>query len=144
MKRRTFLQAVSAFVAVATVAPETLAIKPIDWQKWNEFELHYADGEIRALIINAKDETLNREARQKLAEMIKVKKDGLFVGDVASGQGSTLKANNLSNEFVMGFSLMMQPSGLAGCAVDGQLVRNRYAISDYQRAISLQPSERRG
>jgi hypothetical protein len=39
MDRRIFIQALSAFVAVATVAPDTLTIQPVDWLEWNELSL---------------------------------------------------------------------------------------------------------
>lgn len=131
MIRRDFLKAVSAFIAAAAVLPETLASQlAIDWDKWNEFELRFADGAIQSLIINGRDCTANPEARGKLAELMEVRNDGVFVGDVQTNHGTVLVVDNLPDTFTMGFHLKTQPSGVAACAVNGTLLKSASWVSD--------------
>lgn len=133
MDRRSFIQAVSAFVAVATVAPKSLAIQPVDWQKWNEFELMVDGGQVTRLLLNTKDFTDSLEARRKLGEVLRFEEDGIVFG--RDGYGTKLKiAEKLPERFTMGFRLMLAPNAPPPVAIDGNLsqqfvVRDVYGIA---------------
>lgn len=83
MERRTFIQALGAFLAGAAVLPEVLVGKvwePVDWYRWNHIEIKAVGGEVVGLRINGEDRTWDMEARRKLGEMVRVDDDRVRFG----------------------------------------------------------------
>lgn len=122
MNRRTFIKALSAFTAVAAVAPSTLASQPVDWTKWNDIELLCEHGEIIALHVNSRDFTYSREARAKLAELVHLNDDGLTIGVRRNGrlEGCQVRLKEwLPDRFVLGFQVQFTDSPLPSFALNG-------------------------
>lgn len=128
MDRRSFIKTLSAFVAVATVAPKSLAIQPIDWQEWNGFELYCDGGEITRMTINEKDFTRSLEARQKLAQVMRFEEDGIVFARDGHGTKFVI-SRNLPERFTMGFQLRFTPNAPPPVAINGDLSQ-QFVVSD--------------
>ncbi len=83
MNRRTFIQAISTFVAATVIVPkETLGDSKhwpeINWQSWNKICLEFDTDRITNLFVNGEDYTYNLDVKNKICSIIAVTEDGCF------------------------------------------------------------------
>ena len=132
MHRRDFIKALSAFVAVATVAPKTLAHQPVDWAEWNDIELLCERDGIKRFLVNEKDYTYSREAREKLAQMLHFDDSAVTIGDCRNDQrwGVQVQISEwLPAKFKIGFQVKFNTNTPTSYATNGKAVSDVWMLS---------------
>lgn len=106
MNRRTFVKAVSAFLAVAAVAPKLAFSQPkINWKEWNNIKLKVTKSKIVTLYVNNKDYTNDAEVRSDVSKFIYLNKnEELCYGQSDCGIRFVIP-EYMKDDYITGFSL---------------------------------------